>query len=138
MPIHPLRWSFAFAAALLLACSSPTGMCACPPARGHAVIYGTVRTAADQPVEGATVRAAVFRSVCGQGTSYTNPDANSAQTDAAGAYRLHFYSLSGGTSCVRVTARSPGGADSTYVDVALELRHEDAEPDSARVDLVLP
>ncbi len=125
------------ACALLLSCSIPTDMCACPPARTHALIYGSVQSAAGQPVVGAQVQAAVYRSICGQGIAEV--DANPARSDTTGIYRLRFHSLRGpAEACVRVTARSSGAADGAAMDVALALRNERVEPDSTRVDLVLP
>ena len=127
------------ACALLLSCSTPTGICACPPARTHALVYGSVRSADGVPVAGAQVQAAVFSSVCGQGVGEVDPDANPVSSDATGAYRLRFHSLHGPrAACVRVTSRSAGAADGVVVDAAVALRSEAVEPDSIRVDLVLP
>lgn len=125
--------------ALLLSCAGPTDTCACPPARTHAVVYGSVRTAAAQPAAGAQVRATVFRSVCEQGLNGIDPDASLVRSDAAGVYRLRFHSMLGPQAvCVGVTARAPGAADSAAAHVALTLRNERVTPDSVRVDLVLP
>ena len=127
------------ACALLLSCSIPTETCACPPARTHALIYGSVHSPAGQPIAGAQVQATVFRSVCGEGTSEFGPNGNPVTSEAAGAYRLRFYSMLGPQAvCVRVTARSTSAADSSVVHVALALRNESVAPDSIRVDLVLP
>ncbi|HEV2149766.1 MAG TPA: hypothetical protein VGR37_20365 [Longimicrobiaceae bacterium] len=127
------------ACALLLSCSSPTGMCACPPARSHGVVHGSVRSAAGQPIAGVQLQATVFRSICGEGPGEVHPEGRPAASDASGAYRLHVYSLYGERAvCVRVTALSPGGADSSMVHAALALRSERVQPDSVRVDLVLP
>lgn len=113
-------------------------MCACPPGRTHALIYGNVRSAAGQPVAGAQVQAAVFRSVCGEGMSEVNPDTGPVSSDPAGAYRLRFHSVLGPQAvCVRVNARVSGATDSAAVNAALTLRNEEDEPDSVRVDLVL-
>lgn len=126
------------ASAILLSCGTPTGVCACPPARTHAVLYGTVRSAAGEPVAGAQVQATLFRSVCGEGY-VESPDAAPAITDAGGTYRMHLFSVSGPqTVCAHVVAREAGAADSALVHAALTLRHEGAVPDSLRADLVLP
>jgi hypothetical protein len=127
------------ACALLLSCSIPTDSCACPPARTHAIIYGSVRSPASQPIAGAQVQATVFHSVCGEGMGEFDPSSNPVTSEVAGAYRLRFYSMRGPKAvCVRVTARSASAADSSVVHVALALRDERAAPDSIRVDLVLP
>jgi|GEM_PF-3917601 len=128
-----------FACALLLSCSIPTGTCACPPARTHALVYGSVHSQDGQPVAGAQVQATVFRSVCGAGVGELDPGGNPATSEAAGAYRLHFYSMQGPQAvCVRVMARSASAADSAVVHVALSLRDERVATDSIHVDLVLP
>jgi hypothetical protein len=127
------------ACVLLLSCSIPTDTCACPPARAHAVIYGSVHSPAGQPNAGAQVQATVFRAVCGEGTGESDPTGNPVATEAAGGYRLRFYSMLGPQAvCVRVTARSTSAADSAVVHVALALRNEWVAPDSIRVDFVLP
>lgn len=126
-------------AALLLSCVSPTDGCACSPARTHALVYGTVQSAAGDPVAGAEVRATVFRSVCGEGREDIDPAANPVASDAAGNFRLPFRTdLPPVAACVRVSARTADAADSAVAHVALALRQGGAVPDSARVDLILP
>jgi hypothetical protein len=127
------------ACALLFSCGMPTGTCACPPARTHGVIYGSVHSPAGEPLAGAQVQATVFHSVCGEGMSGLDPAANRVTSDAAGAFRLRFYSVRGAEAvCVRVTARSTIAEDSSVAHVALMTRDERVTPDSVRVELVLP
>lgn len=122
--------------ALQLSCDNP--VCACPPARTHAVAFGAVRTAAGAPVQGARVKAAVFDSQCGEGF---REDDIPGVTDAAGAYELRFSSVhSPGTRCVRfVASRGTADSDSVVVDrPAVEMRHERDDPARVRIDFVLP
>jgi hypothetical protein len=125
-------------AALLFSCT-PTGMCACPPSRTHAVVYGSVHSAAGEPVAGAQVAATVFSSVCGQGRDELDPGASPVSSDAAGNFRMRFHTyLLPQTACVQVTARTAGATDSAVAYVAISLRDSNSAPDSSRVDLVLP
>ena len=135
IPTRVVRRSLFCAVGLLLACTSPTEMCACPPARSHAVIYGSIANAAGDPVAGASVQAVVYGSVCGEGYADRGGDANPVVTSSSGTYRIHVYSLLSGAACVRVATHAVGAPDSTYVDAALFLRDERQAPDSLKVDL---
>jgi hypothetical protein len=121
---------------LQLSCDNP--VCACPPSRTHAVAFGTVRTAAGAPVQGARVKAAVFDSQCGEG--FREDDEIPGVTGATGAYELRFFSVhSSGTRCVRfVASRGAAGSDSVVVERTVEMRHERDDPVRVRVDLVFP
>jgi hypothetical protein len=139
MPAQAVRWSLCSSAVLLLSCSSPTGMCACPPARTHGVIYGRTVSATGQPIEGAVVRATVYGSVCGQQTGEAAPVIDPRQTGPTGDYRLHIYSHHGPrTACVRVVVHPMGSADSVFADAALAMLNERVKPDSVRIDFELP
>jgi hypothetical protein len=143
-----LRWSVPAAVAVLFSCSSPTDGCACPPARTHAVIYGTLTDAVQQPVAGWRVQATIYGPVCGQGPAQiTITIPAPPPTDADGRYRLHLVSSSGhGSACVQVSAREV--EDSTpppvltppaaTVTAAVPMRWEREPPDSVRIDIRLP
>ncbi len=123
--------------ALLLSCSNP--ICACPPTRGHAVVYGNVNDAAGQPVQNALIQATIYGTVCGQGMGEMSPYANPLQGTATGTYRLHLYSSGGPkTACVRLTARNPALTQRVDLDAALLMRSDREQPDSIRVDFRLP
>ncbi|HEX8692906.1 MAG TPA: hypothetical protein VF746_10830 [Longimicrobium sp.] len=132
------RWPVLAALGVVLQLSCGNPVCACPPARTHAVAFGTVRSAAGAPVQGATVKASVFQSQCGEG--FREP-ADAGVTSAVGEYELRFFSVSGpGTRCVRfVASRGAAGSDSVVVDQpAVEMRHERNDPARVRIDFVLP
>jgi hypothetical protein len=138
--VHPSHL-LAPAAALLLACSSPTAMCACPPARTHGVAEGVVSTAAGAPVAGAEIRVSLYRERCGAGPAEpADWGAAPARTDASGRYEARFFSIHGpSTACLRVAAARPAGADSAVAEGAtLALVNERETPGRVRVDLVFP
>jgi hypothetical protein len=135
---------FGGAMAVAAACVTPTGMCGCPPARSHAIAYGTVRTAAGSPVAGATVGARIHYTSCATEPAqvadsyapegYTPP----LPTTAAGEYEMRFYSFSGGPQCVRVVARLASG-DSAFTQVpSLAFGGERDTAPRTRVDVVFP
>lgn len=128
-------WLLAATAVLVGSCI-PTMPCACPPARTHAVVHGTVRTAAGAPAPGARVTPTIHHAACGG----EHPETDGwASADAAGRYRAHVHSVSGPrTACVRLSARASGAADSTLVDVQVPFGPERVPPDSVHVDLTLP
>lgn len=118
----------------------PTQPCACPPARTHAVVFGTV-TRGGVPLQDVRVQAAVFRETCGSGYDEMDPDANPVRTNAAGNYELRFHSLHGPrTACLRVSAIRGSGSQvaSIFGDTQVTLRNERTEPERVRVDLVFP
>ena len=137
--VHPSQL-LAPAAALLLACGSPTAMCACPPARTHGIAEGVVATAAGAPVPGAEVRVSLYRERCGGGPAEPADWGAPARTDASGRYEARFFSAHAPyTACLRVVAARPAAADSAVAEgAALALVSERAAPGRARVDLVFP
>ena len=56
------HWAAVAAAALTVCGTLPTEMCACPPARTHLIVYGTVRTSEGVAVQGARVFVVATRS----------------------------------------------------------------------------
>ncbi|HEX8319447.1 hypothetical protein [Longimicrobium sp.] len=138
-----LRLAPTLAIALVLSCTTPTGMCGCPPSRSHVEIHGVVRTAAGAPVPGAVMRASFYREQCGQGFGEpADQDTYPAQTNAAGAYEGRFISFGGPKPvCLRVSATRGVGtsADSAITEGAVvQLRDEDDTPARVRVDVVFP
>jgi len=138
-----LRLAPTLAIALVLSCTTPTGMCGCPPSRSHVEIHGVVRTAAGAPVQSAVVKATFYREQCGQGIGEpADPDGNPIQTNAAGAYEGRFISYGGPKPvCLRMSATRGAGAaaDSAISDAeAIQLRYEHDKPVRVRVDVVFP
>jgi hypothetical protein len=138
-----LRLAPAVAISLVLSCTTPTGMCGCPPSRTHAVADGVVRTAAGAPVQGAVVNVTIYREQCGQGYGErADQSAYPARTDAAGAYEAAFHSFyEPRQACLRVTATRGQGAsaDSAVSEGAVvQLRHDAEKPARVRVDVVFP
>jgi hypothetical protein len=138
-----LRLAPAVTISLALSCTTPTGVCGCPPGRTHAVVHGTVRTSAGVPVQGAVVNVTLYREQCGQGHGEVGDQSGRpAQSDAAGAYEARFHSFSGpSAACLRVSATRGQGAsaDSAVAPgVVAQLRPDDDEPARVRVDVVFP
>lgn len=128
------------APAVMYACL-PTEPCACPPARTHAALFGTVSSGAGVPLQHARVQAVVYREECGRDHPEIDPDANPVLTNSAGDYELRFQSLHGPrTACVRVTAHrtTPALSDSVFVDTLLVLQNERTQPERIRVNLLFP
>lgn len=133
------RWPVPACLGIVLQLSCDNPVCACPPARTHAVAFGTVRTAAGAPVQNARVGASVFQSQCGEG--FRDPSDVPGVTNAAGEYELRFFSVhSPGARCVRfVASRGAVGSDSVVVDRGeIEMRHERSDPARVRIDFVVP
>ena len=138
-----LRLAPAVAISLVLSCTTPTGMCGCPPSRSHAVVHGVVRTAAGAPVQDAVVNVTIYREQCGQGYGELGDQGGRpARTNAAGAYEAAFHSFSGPRqACLRVTATHGQGAsaDSAVSEGAfVQLRPDHEKPARVRVDVVFP
>jgi hypothetical protein len=138
-----LRLAPTMAIALVLSCTTPTGMCGCPPSRSHIDIHGVVRTAAGGPVQSAVVKATFYREQCGQGFAEpADQDTYPAQTNAAGEYEGRFISFGGPKPvCLRVSATRGVGAsaDSAVSEGAIvQLRDENDTPARVRVDVVFP
>ena len=117
-------------------CSLFTEACGCSPPNHVARATGTVTFAGGEPAPGATVGASVWRPPCESIPNTLFPHGETT-TDAQGAYRLEFSTLSEGLQCARVAARL-GAAEVTRV-VTVEGRVQGTGPlDSVRVDLTLP
>src|SRR5687768_13050050 len=85
------HWAAVAAAALTVCGTLPTEMCACPPARTHLIVYGTVRTSEGVAVHGARVFVAAMRS-----GATIDPVLGAEHlpvySDAVGRYRVEAYS----------------------------------------------
>lgn len=122
---------------LFVSCADPMGMCACPPSRSEAMIYGRVTDAAGAPVQGARVTALLGLSSC----TVAVRALGDGVTAADGRYRAHLAAPAppGGGDCLRAYAAPPAqgtlrGSDT--VAFAVEFG-TDRVVDSTRVDLVL-
>jgi|GEM_PF-4650249 len=132
-----LRATLLAAAAIGLACGSPTDGCGCPPLAPSGTVYGRVQTAAGAPVALALVLAYIARDGdCGRRES---PD-GSAVTRGDGTYSVWVAGVEETeAACVRVLVRAPlesGLLDAPDSTVTLAIRY--TEPmDSTRVDATL-
>lgn len=140
IPRSRIRLACAAASVLLLSCTTPTGMCACPASRTHAVAFGIVRTAAGAPVAGATVDVGGYRETCGDGWLEPNAYGGApAKTDASGAYEVQFFSMSGPrTACLRLRATTAPGDSAVHEGATVPMVHEGEKPHRVQVDLVFP
>ena len=125
-----------------LACSSPTGMCACSPSMARGIVAGVVTNPTGAPSPNVEVRAEVRPFGC----SLTKNDllhTFRAVTDGAGRYRHDMMVAVGSdTACVRIVARSAAGqgSDSVVVNgVRMRFKYSsgNVRPDSLRIDLQL-
>ena len=138
-----LKTYFVCALVLLgLACSSPTGMCACSPAMARGIVAGVVTNPSGAPSSNVEVRAEVRPFGC----SLTSTDLMHtfrAVTDGAGRYRHDMVIAVGSdTACVRIVARSAAGqgSDSVVVNgVRMRFKYSSSNvrPDSLRTHLQL-
>lgn len=134
-----LRKGSILALLVLLSCSDPTGMCACPPATHDAVVFGRVSDAAGAAVRHARIQATIETAGCGQPGFRASEEAV-AQLD--GSYRLYLrtpYEPKPG-SCLRIRALPASGdtiSASEWKPFAVGFATNQVV-DSVRVDLVLP
>ncbi len=123
-----------------LACSIPTALCGCPPARSTAYVRGTLTDANGLAIAGARV---YFDAVpTSPGTAYPPVVAGlgESQTDAGGTFRGLVYSLfSPGPLALRAAVVRPGLPDTVRLAAGLAtFRHERDRPDTVSVNLRLP
>jgi hypothetical protein len=135
----PMRLAWMTApAALLLSCSNPTMICACPPATFDTVVYGRVTTPDGLSVPGALVyvenrdRGCLDNEVRESERAFSHP---------SGGYRVYLrLPMSPSVeSCLVARAEPPAGSVLLpSAAVHFEVRFGNSQPvDSARVDLVL-
>lgn len=127
--------AIAFAAAV--ACTTPTGVCACsPPEQPFTVLRGIVSTPAGAAVEGAMVSLQLATAAC---TTFETQPGN-ARSSATGEYEQHLpHSPLVPQMCVRLVAQAPAGSGfqaSDPVQMVLPTPTR-LPPDTVRVDLVL-
>ncbi len=132
-----LTWVIAPALILLLSCSSPTMICACPPATFDAVVYGRVTTPEGAPVAGAPV----YVENQERGCQSEVREWERGFSHPSGAYRVYFrLTMSrSAESCLVARAEPPAGSMLLpSVAVPFEVRFGTNQPvDSVQVDLVL-
>ena len=124
--------------AILASCSSPTGMCACPPARSSVFVVGTLVDATGVPISGGRIYL-VGVSPRAEGQPLFASDLT-ARTDADGAFRGRVYSMhSPSDLLVRGLVITPAATDTIVVDAGTaRFRHEAQRPDTVRVDIRTP
>ena len=136
--MRPLSRALAALAVIALACSTPTDVCGCPPARSAVVVAGTVADAAGAPVAGARI----LLDAVPLTLSSEPPIAYSIVpvTDAAGAFAGRAYSLwADDEQALRAAVVRPGTADTVRLRLgAATLRPEHGRLDTVRVALRLP
>ncbi len=124
----------------LLSCV-PTEPCACRPALGLGIVFGTVADAAGRAVPAVTLRVEAFKPDC---AGVENPlvDNATTTTDGAGKYRYALRALvPADEGCVVVTALSSDAAVLASATARLRLVPSYGvrdRPDSVRLDLRLP
>lgn len=128
------------AVAATLACSIPTDVCGCPPARSTVFVRGTLTDAAGRAVAAARL---YFDGVpVSQPAAYTVyvGGQGDAQTDAGGAFRGLAYSAhSPGSLALRVGVVRPGLPDTVRLAAGeANFRSERDRPDTVSVNLRLP
>jgi hypothetical protein len=123
-----------------LACSIPTDVCGCTPARSIVFVRGTLTDAGGTPVAGARL---YFDGVpAGQSTSYRVDvrGPGDAQTDATGAFHgLVYSSYSPGPRRLRAAVVRPALSDTVSLSAGTAgFRNERERPDTVLVILRLP
>ncbi|MBA3889104.1 MAG: carboxypeptidase regulatory-like domain-containing protein [Gemmatimonadaceae bacterium] len=141
-----IRWTFTrmsrFAlvgVGATLACSIPTDLCGCPPARSAVYVRGTLTDANGLAIAGARV----YLDGVPTGTTADLLALNgfgASQTDADGAFRGLAYSMfSPGPLALRAAVVRPGLPDTVRLAAGLAtFRYERDRPDTVSVDLRLP
>jgi hypothetical protein len=130
---------------LVLACSTPTDLCGCPPALGIGTVFGTVTNATGAAVTDAEVRVEARLFGCAATQPSYLVDSPVTRTDAVGRYRYEMRAASPSDSaCIRVVARRIGAAaGDSAVASAVRMRlvpsyGPRARPDSVLLNLRLP
>jgi|SRR5919108_3750894 hypothetical protein len=140
--LSPPRFSPVLVIAALAAIGCSTEPAGCDICTTSAILYGSVRDTAGQPIAGASITASAFKDSCTNslpaGSTNTSPI-----TDALGNYRGQMLSLYGPFhACLQVTAHAPTGSpwrDTTGSGKVIDFRSDFpvGPHDSVRVDLVL-
>lgn len=133
------RW-IALSMTLLLAVACSEDRLVNGLATSSAIVFGTVATPEEGPVEGALVEIVVWDAGCGNDPRWARV---TQASDEFGSYR-HIITSAGGTfeGCLAVTAEPPGAGLQTAADtgatVTFTLDRDRNDPrDSVRVDLVM-
>ena len=124
--------------AALIACSTPTGMCGCPPMRSRLAVVGMVRDAGDAPVAGARVYFdAVPEGIPEHARFYAGLGV--AQTDAVGTFSSLLYSMFRSAQELRANVVLAGSTDTLRFNLgASAFRLENERPDTLRTTIRLP
>lgn len=137
--LRSTRYAVAFVGATL-ACSIPTDLCGCPPARSAVFVRGTLTDADGAAIAGARVYLdGVPESQASASPIYVS-GAGDAQTDAAGAFRGLAYSIyAPGPLSLRAAVVRPGLPDTVSLAAGVaNFRYERDRPDTVSVSLRLP
>jgi hypothetical protein len=130
------------ASVALAAIACATESQGCDLCTTSAIVYGTVRDTADQPVPNTLIRVDAFQDSCTAGTPIGTVSIP-ASSGAAGAYRARPFSGFGPfQACLRVTAYAPAGSpwsDTVLTGAVVRFREDfgSGPHDSVQVDVVL-
>lgn len=121
-------------AGLGIACGA-TNPCACPPEQPQVELRGTVTTAGNQPVSGATIHTYVGRPLCPARDVWLE-DSHPLITGTSGEYFRWSYAPPPATTfCLRVVAHRQAQTDSVVVEQVVTDTAR-SRPGQFRVDLV--
>lgn len=129
------------AALVVIACSTPTGMCGCPPTLPWGVLArGTISTAASETVADATLAASAARGSCPSSAPETQLRIGGPPVDSTGRYRVGLFGTGADTLCVRLVARRTraGRVDSLLSGRFTVALKQNDPLDSIRVDFQFP
>lgn len=126
---------------LVIACTTPTDMCGCPPTLPWMVAAsGRIVSLTGQRVADATITAIGARGACPSSAAELALRVGGPPVDSTGAYRLGFFGTGADTLCIRVIARrTVAGRMDSVRSVPFTVRLRQVPPfDSLRVDFQLP
>ena len=120
--------------AVILACITPTGGCACTPNPYTAYVVGFVQESGGAPLS-ATVNASIRDRSCAAAIPELQVNTDPGVTNVNGRYRLAVWAFTPDTVCIRLVARRTGAADSSVRD---SLHLSITRGDTLRADFSLP
>jgi len=141
MAVSRIVRPLAFGVMAILACSAPTEVCGCSPARSVVLVRGTLLDTSGQPVAGARLHFDAVRrpTTRPDPEQFIGPRAD-ATTDSVGAFRATVYSYFMPTGLeLRAAVVRPGVLETVRLHVGpVPFRNDRVRPDSIRITLRLP
>ena len=129
----------ALLAAAVLACTSPTSVCGCPPSRSMLVVRGSVQGPDGQAMPGARVTfSAMPVAVIGSAWERYESGSGPAWTAADGSFHATAYSVhSDGPHLLRISVVRPAVPDTTHVELDVhDFRYR--SPETIDVTIAVP